>query len=577
MGDSVNYDLELLTELNTKLSKNDSMFRLLLKKSGLACGYYNFTDKRTECFGNWKELFGFNGNEFVTSKQITSLVDAEHVNSLFECLTIDRRNKDFYSVEFHISSSDIWVECRTYVIYDCNKKPLEKIIYFSDITKHKLANDELSYMAYYDSMTGLYNRNYFANELKDMIEKAADDNSIVSVLFFDIDDFRRINDSLGILAGDEIVQKFGNELRKLTNENIKASHFNGDIFCMAINNANDGNLVEETVERIRKIVANPFILSNGAEVLITVSIGIAGYPEASNDAMELISLAEIVMFRAKHLGRNITQYFDEPIIKEYIHDIELEQRMEKAINSGEFFMYYQPQFDSNNKTLRGVEALVRWKDENGNIISPGKFIPIAEKNGIILKLGDFIINKSLSDYANWINKYGDIGLILSINISAVQFKSKNFVNDFIRSINKYKISPSNIELEITESVFIDDMNDMIEKMNILREMGIRFSMDDFGTGFSSLSYLRQLPIDTLKIDKSFVDTVVTDGPTRTIAESIIDLSRKLGFDTIAEGVEEEVQYSLLKNIGCENIQGFYFGKPMDVADIETLYKESSQC
>ena len=572
-----NNESGLVTALNSKLQKNDSMFRLLLERSGLACGYYNFEEKRTECFGNWKTLFGFEGSEFVTSKQLTSLVDDEFVSSLYECLTIDRRKKTKDRVEFRISATNTWVECRTEVIYDSDNEPVEKVIYFTDITRHKIVNDELSYMAYYDAMTGLYNRNYFVVNLNDMIEKAKKNNDIISVLFLDIDDFRRINDSMGILAGDEVVQRFGELLGQFVNDNVKASHFNGDIFCIAIYNPCGNNSVENIIGRIRDAVSKPFILANKAEVSITVSIGVAEYPEASTSSIELISLAEIVMYKAKHNGRNITQYFDQPIIDEYIENLELEQKMEKAIAAGDFFMCYQPQYDSNTKKLRGMEALVRWKDEDGNIISPGRFIPLAEKNGVILKLGEFIIDKSLSDYSKWLKKYGDSEVILSINISAVQFKNKNFVNDFIKAIRKYDVPPTCLELEITESVFIDDMGDVIKKMNLLREMGIRFSMDDFGTGFSSLSYLRQLPIDTLKIDKSFVDTVVTDGPTRTIAESIIDLSRKLGFDTIAEGVEEEIQYSLLKNIGCENIQGFYFGKPMTVEDIETLYKESSQC
>ena len=188
-------------------------------------------------------------------------------------------------------------------------------------------------------------------------------------------------------------------------------------------------------------------------------------------------------------------------------------------------------------------------------------------------MGDWIIEECICDFAKWSHKYNVSNFLISINVSSIQFKNKNFVNYLISVIKKYGVSPSNIELEITESVFIDNMAEIIRKMKMLKEFGIRFSMDDFGTGFSSLSYLRELPIDTLKIDKSFIDNVVTDDSTRTIAESIIDLSKKLGFDTIAEGVEQELQYSLLKNIGCENIQGFYLGKPMKFEDIEQLLEK----
>lgn len=570
-----NYQIGLLNAMNAKLIKDDAISRLLIEKSGCAYAYHSFAERRTECFGDWEKYFGFSAEKYISVSQITDLVEDSFTAELYECLMLESRNKERETVEFKLSTSNMWIELETNVVYDDNRKPVEKVLCFRDITKYRQINDELSYMAYYDAMTGLLNRNYFVKTLGNMIEKSERENCIVSVLFMDIDDFRRINDGMGILIGDETVQRFGEILRELVNDNIRISHFNGDIFCIAIFDPCGERSVDRVIKRIRDRLSNPLIMTNGAEISLSISIGVAECPEASKDPMELINLAEIVMFKSKHKGKNGTQYFDQPIIQEFIENLEIEQKMEKAIKAGNFFMCYQPQYDTNSKNLRGIEALVRWRGEDGQVVNPGKFIPIAEKNGAILQLGEFIIEQSLSDFAGLIEKYGQKDIILSINISAIQFKSKNFVNYLISMIKKYSVPPTNIELEITESAFIDDMSDVICKMNILRDMGIRFSMDDFGTGFSSLSYLRQLPIDTLKIDKSFVDTVVTDGPTRTIAEAIIDLSKKLGFDTIAEGVEEEVQYSLLKNIGCENIQGFLFGRPMDMDDIDTLYKESN--
>lgn len=574
INDDSNYQIGLLNAMNSKLLKDESVFRLLIQKSGDAFSYFNFAEKRTESFGNWEHFFGITAEQYVSISQIMDLVEERYTAELYECLMLERRGKEKQIIEFRLNDKDMWIELETTVVYDSDKHPLEKIFLFRDITKFRMMHDELSYMAYYDTLTGLLNRNYFVKCLEEMLGRAKADHCVVSCLFFDIDEFRRINDGMGILIGDEVVQRFGKVLRDFVSDNVLVAHFNGDIFCIAIYDPVGVRTVDSVIGMIKQKLQTPFVLSNGAEVSITVSIGVAEYPEASTDAMELINLSEIVMFKAKHRGKNNVQFFDQPIIEEFIENVEMEQKMEKAIKANRFFMCYQPQYDTNTQTLRGIEALVRWKDENGSVISPGKFIPLAEKNGTILQLGEFIIERSLSDFSNLVEKYGQKDIILSINISALQFKSKNFVNYLIATIKKYSVPPTSIELEITESVFIDDMEDIVNKMNILRDFGIRFSMDDFGTGFSSLSYLRSLPIDTLKIDKSFVDTVVTDGPTRTIAEAIIELSKKLGFDTIAEGVEEEVQYSLLKNIGCENIQGFYFGKPMDVEDIDTLYKES---
>lgn len=571
-GDN-NFDLGLLNAMNNRLLKDEGIYRLLIDKSGEAFAYYSFADRRTECLGDWEHFFGFSANEYISISQIMDLVDSSYTAELYECLMLERRGKEKETIEFRLEGKDLWIELETTVIYDGNKNPLTRMYSFRDVTKYRVLNDELSYMAYYDSLTGLLNRNYFVKCLEEMIDKAKSNDCIVSVLFLDIDDFRRINDSMGLIVGDEVMQKLGMVLRDYVSDNVRVSHFNGDIFCIAIYDPVGVRSVDNVIKTLKKKLETPFNLSNGAETTITLSIGIAEFPESSKEAMELINLAEIVMFKAKHRGKNNVQYFDAPIIQEFIYNIELEHKMEKALKAGNFFMCYQPQYDADGVHLRGIEALVRWRDEDGRIISPGSFIPVAEKNGTILQLGEFVIEQSLADYSRLIEKYGQKDVILSINISAIQFKSKNFVNFLMNTIKKYNVPPTQIELEITESVFIDDMEDIVAKMNVLREIGIRFSMDDFGTGFSSLSYLRSLPIDTLKIDKSFVDTVVTDGPTRTIAEAIIDLSKKLGFDTIAEGVEEEVQYSLLKNIGCENIQGFYFGKPMEMEDIDKLYKE----
>ena len=565
----------MLSALNGKLEKNEAIFRLLTTKSERAYAYYSFSDKRTECFGDWERFFGFTADQFVSITQITDNAEDSYYLSIVDCLELEKKNKEKDVLEFKLKGKNRWVELETHAVYGRDGKPVEKFFFITDITKYRTLDEELTYMAYYDPMTGLMNRNYFVQNLGDWVDKANRESKIVSVLFIDIDDFRRINDGMGILIGDETVQRVGEILKSFVNENIMASHFNADIFTCAIYDPCGLRSADNIISDIREKLNVPLIMTNGSEVSITASIGVAEFPEASSSAIELINMAEIVMFKAKNRGGNTTQYFDQPVIREFMDNLAIEQKLGKAIKNDRFFLCYQPQYDTVTRELRGMEALVRWRDENGQIISPAKFIPIAERTGAIIELGDFVVDRALSDYAKWTERYGEKDITLSINISSIQFKSRNFVDNLIKSIKKYEIKPSNIELELTESVLIDEMQDVIGKMNILRQMGIRFSMDDFGTGYSSLSYLRQLPIDTLKIDKSFIDNVVTDEPTRTIAESIIDLSTKLGFDTIAEGVEEEVQYSLLRNIGCGIIQGYYLGRPMSESDIAALFKESN--
>ncbi len=571
MNEDNSYQISLLSAMNTKLAKSEGILKNICDISESAFIYFDYEEKKPYVLGNWSHFFDFEPGKFLSVGQIVDLADDEFVEGIYRTLNLEKTGEEKSSFEFKMRDKNLYVNSNVNVLYDNAGIPVWKIIVFTDVTKYKNQNDELTYMAYYDSLTGLYNRNYFVLSLGEMVSKAEQNNAVVSILFIDVDDFRKVNDGMGILEGDEVVQSIGLSFKKMMDENLIISHFNSDIFCMAIYDPVGRRSVECIVDKIREIMRTPIKLVSGKEVTLTVSVGVAEYPESTNNYLELINLAEIVMLKAKNKGKNNVQYYDKPIIDEFIGNIEIEKKMSKALKNQNFVMYYQPQYDTNTRELRGVEALVRWCDEDGKLVSPETFIPIAEKNGSILLLGDWIIEECLSDLSRWKEKHNNMqDFLLSINVSSIQFKNKNFVKYLISIIKKYGISPTNIELEITESVFIDNMEEIIHKMKLLKDFGIRFSMDDFGTGFSSLSYLRELPIDTLKIDKSFIDDVVTDGSTRTIAESIIDLSKKLGFDTIAEGVEQEVQYSLLKNIGCENIQGFYLGKPMKFEEIDAL-------
>ncbi|MCR4748255.1 MAG: bifunctional diguanylate cyclase/phosphodiesterase [Lachnospiraceae bacterium] len=571
MNEDKNYQISLLSAMNSKLAKSEGMLKNICDISESAFIYFDYEDKKPYVLGNWSHFFDFEPGKFISVGQIVDLAEDEFVEGLYHVLNLEKSGEEKASYEFKMRKKNLYIASNVNVLYDNAGIPVWKVIVFSDVTKYKKQNDELTYMAYYDSLTGLYNRNYFVLTLGEMVQRAKEENNVVSVLFIDVDDFRKINDGMGMLEGDEVVQSIGLSFKSLMDDNLIVSHFNSDVFCMAIYDPVGRKSVEQIVEKIKEIMRNPIKLVNGKEVAFTLSIGVAEYPESTTNYLELVNLAEIVMLKAKNKGKNNVQYYDKPIIDEFISNIEIEKKMAKALKNQSFFMYYQPQYDTQSKYLRGVEALVRWREEDGNVVSPETFIPIAEKNGSILLLGDWIIEECISDLARWKEKHNNMDdFLLSINVSSIQFKNKNFVKYLISVIKKYGISPTNIELEITESVFIDNMEEIIHKMKLLKDFGIRFSMDDFGTGFSSLSYLRELPIDTLKIDKSFIDDVVTDGSTRTIAESIIMLSKKLGFDTIAEGVEQEVQYSLLKNIGCENIQGFYLGRPMKFEEIDEL-------
>ena len=572
--EELRYQIDLLNAMNQKLAGEEKMLRLICETSSSAFLYVNFQDNIVKTLANWEYFFqGIEVRDAQDISRIYSEIEDKYVLPLKKVLFLEKTELQSDSCIVCLRDGKTWVECEASVIYDGNNMPTDKVVRFKDVSKFQKQNDELTYMAYYDVLTGLYNRNYFVSLLSDFLRKAEDENSIVSVMFIDIDDFRKINDGLGIIVGDEVVQQFGQFLAELKSENVVVSHFNADIYCIAIYNPCGNRSVEYIYKLILDRMKRPFTLSTGQEIRISVSIGVAEYPEAAKSTLELINCAEIVMFKAKGLGKDDIQYFDAPILNDFLQNVTIENKLKEAVFHQNFTLNFQPQYHSHSKKLRGLEALIRWRDADGKMISPAVFIPIAEKNGTIIPIGTWVIEESIKYFAQWKKKYS-VDMVLSLNISAIQYRRDDFIDNIIRTIQKYEVNPREIELEITESVLIDNFKEVTEKLCVLREYGIRISLDDFGTGYSSLSYLKGLPIDTLKIDKSFIDTMLTDDNARIITDSIVYMVKKLGYETIAEGVETEEQYNYLKSVECDCIQGYLLGKPLPVHEIDEILVQS---
>lgn len=567
--DDLRGQIELLNSVNRKLMKDVKMLHLICDTSNSAFLYYNYEEDTIRTIANWDYFFDFQVESIKDFSKFYDCVEEKYIIPLRDALFIEKRSMQSTAIDVKMKDGRMWVEVEITMVYDEEGRPADKIIRFKDVTKFNSQNDELTYMAYYDLLTGLYNRNYFVRLLGEFVQRAKEEEMKVAVMFIDLDDFRRMSDEYGIIIGDEIVQNFGQFLSDLRDENIVISHFNGDIFCIGIYDPTGDRSVASVYSKISERLEKPFRLSSGQEIFLTISVGVAEYPEAAFETLELINCAEIVMFRAKENGKGRIQYFDGSILEDFLKSVTIENKLKEAVFSQNFTMYFQPQFHTADRVLRGVEALIRWKDETGKTIKPDVFIPIAEKNGTIVPIGTWVIEESARIYAEWKKKY-HYSMILSLNVSAIQYKQPDFVDKVTRILEKYDILPEEIELEITETILIDNFKEVTEKLVTLRNMGIKISLDDFGTGYSSLSYLKGLPIDTLKMDKSFIDTVVTDENTRIITESIIYMVKKLGFETIAEGVETQEQFEYLTAIDCDNIQGFYLGKPMPPEEIEKL-------
>ena len=570
--DEMRYQLDLLTAINQKLDDQEKMYRLVCESSSNAYLYFSFEKNEFKCIGNWDKYFDFEIRQIKDLSMLYDIVDEKDVPLLRNNLFLEKLGKKQESVECRISDKNLWYQFTTRVIYGEHDEPLDKVISISDVSKYKNQTEELMKMAYYDMSTGLYNRNYFVMVLGGFLRKAEEENVTVSVLFIDIDDFKRINDGMGIVVGEGLLQSFAVFLKEFEEEKVIVSHFTSDLFCIAIYDPCGTRSVDHICKAIKEKVLEGIISPDGQKLLVTACIGVAEYPEASTNALGLINCAEIVMFKAKSSGKNVIKYFDTPIVNEFMHNVKIENKLKNAVFQKEFIMYFQPQFFVDSKKLRGAEALIRWYDEEEKFISPGIFIPIAEKNGMIVPIGQWVIEESIRNFAEWKEKF-DCHIILSINISAIQYKQPDFVNNLIKTMQKYNVPAEELELEVTESILIEDFEEVVRKLNILRDYGIKISLDDFGTGYSSLSYLKEMPIDTLKVDKSFVDTIITDSSTKIITGSIIQMVKELGYETIAEGVEEKGQYEYLKSIGCDIIQGYFFGKPMPSEQIAGLLRE----
>lgn len=568
------YEIDLLVALNERLTANQRVFDMIARNSGNLYLYIDYRNgSEIKLIGPWDEFTGskIEKRPFDAAYMQGMIFEDDWIKFRDTFLTMQERKEKRATAEIRTTYKKGWFRCDGTVTYDTEGKPVEKLLTFSDITKLKAQHDELMYLAYYDSLTGLYNRNYFVSQLRNMCEEADKNKTTVELLFLDIDDFKKINDSIGLLLGDELVQAFAARLQDYISDNVMIGRFGSDVFSVAIYDPMGARSATGIYNNVSEDLKKPFMLTNKKELTFTISAGVASYPEGGRTAFELVKNAEIVLFKAKDKGKDTISYFELDMINSFIRSVSTEQRLKEAIENEDFELYFQPQFSIKENRLRGAEALIRWIDEKGEVaMNPTDFINIAEKSGAIIAIGNWVIKETMRIVSEWSETY-EFPFVLSINISALQLEKENFVDTLRHAVNLYGVKPQRIELELTESIFLEDRDKAVRKISMLRKLGFRISLDDFGTGFSSLSYLKDLPIDTLKIDKSFVDTAIKDKATNIITESVVDMVNKLGLETIAEGVEDQNQYEFLKRINCDIVQGYLMGRPMSRADFEKLF------
>ncbi|TXG88724.1 MAG: GGDEF domain-containing response regulator [Rhodocyclaceae bacterium] len=437
-----------------------------------------------------------------------------------------------------------------------------------DITDRKRAEEQVAYQAYHDVLTDLPNRALFRDRLELAIMQARRNARTLAVMFVDLDRFKIVNDSLGHVTGDLLLQEVAARLKLCLRQSDTLARHGGDEFTLVLPEIADGEDAEHVAGKILESLSRPFDL-NGHEVFLSGSIGIALYPEHGSTGEQLVRHADIAMYRVKRAGKNGVQFFTQEMFKDVHYRATLEKDLRKAIDNNELEVYFQPQFDVFTNRIIGAEGLMRWHHPSRGLLTPGEFLPLAEENGLILQLSEWLLESVCTTLKTW-DAAGKERLKISINVSPQHLDRGIFCEAMFDALKRHRIMPQRIEVEITENICIGNPQQTVEQLHRLHAMGVSTAIDDFGTGYSSLAYLHRFPVDTIKIDQSFVREIARENGHYPVVLAIISIARGLKLNLVAEGVETEAQCNYLKAHGCSVMQGFHFSPAISSSEFLTL-------
>ena len=457
----------------------------------------------------------------------------------------------------------------------------ETLCLVSDITVRKESENKIFNLAYFDTLTGLPNCRSFLDRLDREIKRAKMQGGKLAVLSIGLDRFTIINESMGYPAGDHLIQLVADRLRerfrpydmisrtKIFQNESALARPGGDEFSVLIH-INQSEEALGVAERIREIMGQPFVIDE-CHVLLTVSNGIALYPENGDNAEVLLKEANTAMHHAKKDGHDNSQFYNISFTRQAQRRLSLENNLRVALEREEFYLLYQPKFNLRKRCIQSVEALIRWKNPEKGIISPVDFIPLAEETGLIVPIGEWVLRHACHDAIKW--RRAGLNLNVAVNLSAKQFRDVNLLETVLNALSASSLTPNVVELEITENALMEDNETTLNILRNLRENGIHIALDDFGTGYSSMSYLKHIPLNTLKIDQSFVKELPHDKENFAIVLAIISMAKSLGYAVVAEGVETLEQAQMLNQLNCDALQGYFFSKPVDASEIITLSRK----
>lgn len=479
--------------------------------------------------------------------------------------------------------SNYWVKTTILPILDDRGKPSLYISLRTDITEGKVAQEklvealnnsaqeEIKFMAYHDSLTNLPNKRMFNEDMTKLITHSSQVGQDFAVVFLDLDRFKQINDSLGHTIGDMLIQEVAIRLKERIGSRGRIYRFAGDEFILVFPGCTKDGM-EEVSEELLSVFEEVFVLANSYQIFTTPSIGISIFPEHGQDFDTLLKNADTAMFVAKSNGRNTYQVYEAWMNEHHREALTIEQHLRQAIEKNEFEIYFQPKMDLSSERIKSMETLLRWKNPILGNVQPDKFIPIAEETGLIIKIDEWVLEQACRQNKEWNDARLTDPLRIAVNISALHFRLPNFVSLVEDTLKKTGLAPELLEIEITESSFIDNIDECINSLTKLRNMGVFVAIDDFGIGYSSLNYLRKFPISSLKIDRSFIQEIAENQEEIAIVRAMIYLSHELNLRVVAEGTETKEVIELLRELGCNEVQGYYVSRPVPKQEFEKIVR-----
>jgi diguanylate cyclase (GGDEF)-like protein/PAS domain S-box-containing protein len=517
--------------------------------------------------------------------QITGYTEDEVRGKNPNFLSSGRQDKEFYAamwekiLETGTWSGEIWNLRKNGELYpewisistvkDAEGRITHHIGIFSDITEYKAAQDKIHQLAHYDPLTKLPNRTLLQDRVQTALSIAQREHQHVALMFLDVDRFKSVNDTLGHQVGDELLVQVAERLTGLLRDVDTVSRMGGDEFIIVLPDTTDTG-ASHVAEKILKTIATTFVIQQ-YELNLTISLGIAVFPENGTDFNILSRCADSALYRAKKAGRNNFQFFTEEMHAHAAETMRVEHDLRRAVERDELRLFYQPQVKTNSSEIIGLEALVRWQHPDWGLTSPAMFIEVAEETGLIGEIGDWVLRHAITQNQAWRDAGIDI-VPIAVNVSGAQFRQGDLIDNISKYLKAANLDPHYLEIELTESIAMEDSSYTITALDKLHGMGLKLAIDDFGTGYSSLAYLKRFRVHKLKIDQSFVRDLVHDPDDESIVIAIIGLAKSLGFKTIAEGVETSDQFAFLRARQCDEIQGYYLSKPLPAEDIEKLLR-----